>query len=431
MGQSGSTRIFLTKIDHHHPKPLKEDSLRSYIMMHALFSKQLTCGDSQFLNNRRLRTLLHSRGGDRGHRGRLMNDLSLLLREGYFVPAIRHGRSLLDVRKEQEERGVEGIPPIEYVEYVVEQLNGQGASYDVGDVSRLFKQRVMHVVLSFGRTERGGLPKRVVERICEYVEGQDTLLYNSLRGWLREKVDDTTFSQRDYRLVDGIIGDVYRHNVPLSMEIGIDVPVKRGTRLEAPDLCFGDRTQYDRRVQESVLESVELPPLVFLSHSYLRKLPAEALVEIKGSRDGKTQPEAHYSKIVNSLGRWQDGKKIKFDRFCHNLEQYLLLVERVGLDYMSGCEKSSYLAEKKAAKKRAKVYMCQDVWISSLSFLSGNPLLGFMCLMWAGYGGLQRLQEAACNRRDQPFYICGNAFPSERLFVGIHRGSGEGVNRLE
>ena len=140
------TQLFLSEADPHGglarragAVSLTGRKLRAYILQHALFFDHLVVGDSQFLTNRFLRSLITTDEGANG----VLQDLGALLEGGHLLPAVRdRAGSLTDVWRGHRERGVANVPSERYIDFVEQHLKGRYVRYRLDDVGQLFRQRI-------------------------------------------------------------------------------------------------------------------------------------------------------------------------------------------------------------------------------------------------------------------------------------------------
>jgi hypothetical protein len=135
--------LYLTQADPHdvtlNRPALSGKRLRSYLMFYGMFFDKLMTGDSQFINNVSLRSLLwpDEPNADPGLRA----DLSLLLDHKVLLPAIRDNvTSLHDVWQDLTKREVPEAGSERYVHFVEEHLGNKGrVTYQASAVSGFFE----------------------------------------------------------------------------------------------------------------------------------------------------------------------------------------------------------------------------------------------------------------------------------------------------
>jgi hypothetical protein len=312
-------------------------------MLQLLMSERVLTADSQFNNNRLLRALVDQR--EELDFGRpIPRDFALLLGQGYFVPLVRADLgSLAAVRAEHVGRRVEDTPSPEYVAFVEERLGGNWPTYDPRAVSQLFKSRVLGQFGSSLSRGSGRLRNEVASSVLRYVEGQDTLLYDSLRKWMRKDLAAGRLSNRDYTLIDNMVADCYRLNVPISLACRLDVPVA-GRVLNLPlDLQLGNSATLRSLTGQGASQTVSLPATYVLSRDFLAAMPASALLEIKGSPSANIAPLDEYRKMLELIRKYERTGDIELESFADQLERYLEQVKRIGLAHMDGGTASSFL----------------------------------------------------------------------------------------
>ena len=402
--------LFLTEVDIHHHHPLMGRTLRAYIILNALFFDELIIGDSQFNNNPYLRSLI---GGDESTEQlaqQCPRDLSLLLREGYLLPAIRREyHSLNDLRVEHMARNVDNVPSEHYITFVEGCLMGQRRTYDGDIVSTIFRNRVLDAFSSQENIGRGKLSNQTAKRVYEYVASQDKLLYKSLRDWALQEIQNGNLTEREYYRIDRIIAGCYRHNVALSLDTTLDVPISPNRAIYPFSILLGKNELFHAAGQQR--RSWELSPKVFLSREILSVIPAEVLVHIKGSK--KTQPTHHYTTMIQSLEHFRQGQNINIEDMFGALENYLAEVELIFWDYLSSKQREGYLAQKQKAKQKAIVKVIVDGFVALLELI---PYVGnFIGLIHAGFGAYRDLQEVSKQHGLIHGYLMGRVM-DKRLF---------------
>lgn len=402
--------LFLTEVDIHHPRPLMGKTLRAYIILHALFFDELITGDSQFNNNPYLRSLIGSDESTEHIAQQCPRDLSCFLEEGYLLPAIRKEyRSLNDLRLEHLARNVDNVPSERYIRFVEECLSGQRKTYDGDVVSTIFRNRVLDAFSSQENIGRGKLSRQTAKRVHDYVANQEKLLYKSLRDWALQEVRNGKLTEREYHRIDRIVAGCYRHNVALSLNTNLDIPTSPLRAIYPFSILLGKNELFYAAGQKR--KDWELSPKVFLSHEILSTIPAEALVQIKGTK--KTQPSHHYNTLVQSLERFRQGKNINIEDVVGSLEEYLAEVELIFRDYLSSKHRGEYMAQKQKAKQKAIVKVIVDGIVTLLGFI---PYMGnAISLIYAGFGAYRDLREVSKQQDLIHGYLMGRA-TDERLF---------------
>ncbi len=411
------TKLFLTEVDHHHPRQLSKQELRAYILLHSLFFDKLLVGDSQFNNNQRMRSLIWGNEPNLSHSENTFSDMSFFLQEGYLSPVIRKDYGTLqNLREEHERRGVEDVPSQEFVEFADEKIINQKEFYDIETVSRTFRVRVLKAFTSPINCGQGKLSKRKLHHVYDYVLSQEKLLYKSLRDWAQQEIRNGYFSDRDYRLIDKIVSGAYRHNVAFSIDTNIDMPINESRDPFLVQMNFGDMNwpiispnQYEKSAEW------HLAPARHLSNSFLSKIPAEAFQYIKGSKNNKIKPLQSYKKIIKHLERFRLGKTVKIEKFVGDLELYLNEVQIILLDHSTTKSRSDYLARKNKETKGAIVKLFVDNLFCVIGLIPYvGDVVGFL---HAGFGGLNDLRDIARQEDFLKGYIAGRSLSSKNGFI--------------
>lgn len=394
--------LFLTEVDIHHPRPLRGRTLRAYIILHALFFDELITGDSQFNNNPYLRSLIGGEESTEHLSEQCPRDLSLLLKEGYLLPAIRKEyRSLNELRIEHMGRKVANVPSEQYITFVEECLNGQRRTYDGDIVSTIFRNRVLDAFSSQENIGRGKLSKQTAKSVYAYVASQEKLLYKSLRDWALQEIQNGNLTEKEYRRIDRIVAGCYRHNIALSLDTNLDVPISPTRAIYPFSILLGKNELFHTVGQQR--REWELSPKVFLSREILSIIPAEVLVHIKGSK--KTQPSRHYTIVTQNLERFRQGQNINIEDMVGALEEYLAEVELIFRDYLSSKQREGYLAQKQKAKQKAIVKVIVDGVVALLGLI---PYVGnAIGLIHTGFGAYRDLQKVSKQQDFIQGYLMG------------------------
>ena len=114
------------------------------------------------------------------------------------------------------------------------------------------------------------------------------------------------------------------------MQTNVDIRVAQSEELLPIDIKLGDKRALKRLKSKQV--EYELPPMLFLSQKFLQVAPAEALVNIKGSRDGKIPPRKSYRKMMSHLAKFRASAKFVQDDFIQDLICYLQDAEVIFLE---------------------------------------------------------------------------------------------------
>ena len=323
MGKKTSS-LFLTEVDHHHPKQLTGKKLRHYIILNSLFYDRLLIGDSQINNNEALRNLIwNGESNLEGEKG-IPQDLHLLLEEGYILPVVRNDYNSLQIlRTEHEDRAVTDTPSEQYVDFIEEKLEEKRVTFDINEVSQLFKNRVLEAFTTGIGVGRGRISKEKCKIIVDYVESQDKLLYKSLRDWAKGQINIGTLNQRDYKIMDRVVAGAYRHNIPLSIGTKLDRPIQKSRDYFLEDIFFGDEDKPLLYQNKPETTTIHLPLLnKLLSNNFLSKIPSEFLIYIKGSKKQGIDPSPHYLNVKNQINEYLKTGTLKYDDFINDLNLY-------------------------------------------------------------------------------------------------------------
>jgi hypothetical protein len=180
--------LFLSGLDKYHTRPFWGKNLRAYIMMHSLFNDSLVVTDSLINNNKFLRNLIWPE--EPGAYGVCPRDLANLLQDGFLIPALRNTtKSLKNLREDHVNRNVDGIPSIEYVDFVEEHLLKNQIQYEPEKVSNLFKQRCLNAFCSNTNQIKSKLSKKIRQRVYDWIECQEPLLYTPMRIWMKKELE--------------------------------------------------------------------------------------------------------------------------------------------------------------------------------------------------------------------------------------------------
>ena len=370
---SDHERLFLTELDKHHPKAYRSSYLRAYIMMQSLFMPQVFTADAQFNNNPNLRSIIFPKEGDEIGLRDTPSDLAVLIKEGWFVPAIRDSSNTLrEVRQEHIDHHVENCPSEEYVDFVDSMLDSQQLSFNGEQVANLFRNRVIDAFDESNNDGPGGLTPDKAVLIQEYANSQKKLLFAELNTWLKAAKTNRTLSHRDVAIVKNKVAASYRHNVPLAMRSNVDIRVSHSEELLPIDIRIGDRRSLKRTKSKQV--QFELPPMLVLSQQFLQKAPAHALVTIKGSRDGKIPPIKSYSKVMKHLAKFRLKRKIVLDDFVQDLIRYLEETEIIFMEALM--REDTILLKYEVNKSRIPPRLIPFIAENAVSFLSLIPGIG-------------------------------------------------------
>lgn len=405
---SGSnSTLFLTEVDQHHPKPLCGNKLRYYILRHNLFFDRLLIGDSQINNNLEIRDLLWANNLTQDCDQDVLHDLDVLLEEGYLLPVIRNDYpSLQTLRSEHASRKIDNTPPEAYVDFIESKIGKQRVSYNIQDVSRLFKQRVIEAFTTGSNVGRGGISKEKCKRIVGYVVEQEPLLYKSLREWAEIQVSKGILTSRDYRIFDRAVAGAYRHNIPLSLGINIDRPISESRQLYPDKLYFGKPVINQEKLSRQPTREEFLQSFPILSEKLLSKIPAKTILYLKGSKKYNIDPSPHYLAVNSQLSHYRDTGEINRDQFLSALELFAAEISVIAQE-LSGSLKSQYLLKKKADQSQAQVNFWNEMKVQGIGFI---PVIGPSAgIIWAYRGALNDYRAAAKQEDFLRGFIAGMA----------------------
>ena len=418
-------KLFLTEVDQHHPRPLIDRRLRAYIILHALFFDRLLVGDSQFNNNINLRSLIWNSELIPSTTSKTLRDFSLLLQEGYLLPTIRQDYSSLEsLRQEHENRKIDNVPPKEFVELAEQYIGNERESYDGETVGAVFRKRCLIAFSSPDNYGKGKLSKDKQNYIYDYLAGQDHLLYKSLREWAEKEMKASRFTNRDYRLFDRIVSGAYRHNVPLALDVNIDMPLLESRDPFPITFDFGDKEGRSSIFVNKHSGEWDLPPALHLSSSFLSLIPAESLIYIKGSKNKDITPLPSYKKVIGYLESFRSRKSISTDALLDDFSHFLKETEVIVTEHLGRKPKISYLERKRKAKSKAKIDLVVDGTLSAIGFI---PIVGnIVSIIYAAYGGLQKMRNAMRQEDYIDGVINGKSSIAESLLLETSRGKSNG-----
>lgn len=291
--------------------------LRGYLIRHALFRGPLLVGDSQINNNPHLRELLWP-GREREFPVR--RDLSVLLEDGHLTPVVRQGRaSLTEIHASQRERGVEGLPPAGYVEYLDAHRHDFGRGYDVGLLALQFRTQLL---LQFSPANaRCALASRERALVTRWINDQEVVYFDGLRAWATRSRDAGALSQADWDAIDDTAAVCYRYNVPLALGLATDYPQARDLRWGMIDLPLGGGIPGQRKGdQDQVSEVFELPFLA-LSLDRCATIPARLVTLLK------SEP-VHY-RLRRAVSAYEAGKPVDSATLAGEFEGFIRLVREL------------------------------------------------------------------------------------------------------
>lgn len=418
-------QLFLTEIDKHRPNPYSAENLRAYIVGQSLFVDQLLTADSQFNNNPSFRSLIFPKENIRRRELKVPNDLGLLVREGYLLPAIRKDfTDLHAVQKKHIKKKVSDTPSKQYVNYVMACLNGQRVSFDGDEVSGAFKKRVLQAFSSSANGNRGGLSQRTANRIRDYSESRTELLYIDLRKWLNQQVGKGIITRREYKIADNKIGDAYRHNVPYSMGVSIDVPLSQSENYLPIDIRVGNKQglKLARNARE-FSGKYTLPPMLFLSRKFLQKVSAEALIAIKGSRNGKIKACSHYENVIRQLREFRIQGQINLDDFVQELHLYMNEVQYVFSTTLPQRDRILFLSESNKSKVGGRIHSyLRENGVNLISLVTGR--LGMLFgLVWANFSATkENLMDIRQRDEIVDAFDLGLNVRNDRLVLSLDKG---------
>lgn len=406
-----SPTLFLSEIDIHHTSPMTGNALREYIIMHSLFFNKLITGDSQFNNNPHLRSLLWDKEAPNSvnHPG----DFSVFLKEGYLLPAIRKDYSSLnDVRKDHLTRGVANVPGKGYVDYLQDCLGGKRETFDLTQVSTIFRNRVLSAFSSQENTGRGKLSKQATLKVYEFVLSQEPLYFNSFRKWARKQINSGKMTEREYRLADKLVAGCYRHNIALSLDTNIDVSIAKRRDIYPFSVVMGNKTIFRQDVQNR--KTWEISPKIIFMQNILSNIPAQVLIDIKGA--DKRKPLKRFSNLSNQLEEFRRGKNTNIETLVGTLEDYLAEVELVFLDYLVPKQRANYTAKKQKAKEKTYIKLFQDGTVFIIGLVTGKFLVDILHI---GYGTFANSKEASLQEDFVDGYLVGRAI--NKSFIKVEK----------
>lgn len=288
--------------------------LRGYLIRHALFRGPLLVGDSQINNNPHLRELLWP---DRERNFPVLRDLSVLLEDGHLTPVVRQGRaSLTEIHALQRERGVEGLPPAGYVEYLDANRHDFGRGYDVGLLAQQFRTQLL---LQFSPANvHCALAPRERALVTKWISDQEVVYFDGLRAWATLSRDEGALSQADWDAIDDTAAVCYRYNVPLALGLATDYPQARDLRWGMIDLPLGGGLPRQREGDhDRASENFELPFLA-LSLDRCARIPARLVTLLKGE-------PAHY-RLRKAVSAYEAGQPIDSAGLAGEFEGFIRLV---------------------------------------------------------------------------------------------------------
>lgn len=335
-------QLFLTGVDPHLPGPLDIAEMRPYIIMNSLFIEGLISSDSQFNNSPNLRWLIDPNEPEVPGAPPLLRDLGVLVREGYLLPAIRHDfRDLGQVRHLHKEKNVENVGSQQYVDYLQDLIGDQRLDYDRNVVHDSFRTLVLRSFASENSRGKGRLSLQKANAILDVARSREPLYFKDLNDWIKGQIKGGRMTKRDFDIAHRITRGAYTHNVPYAMGVNVDTPLSQSAMFLPIDMRMGQEHEAPR-VLSARRQQLEVRPLFFLSRQFLKHLPAHALIEIKGSRDGKVKPSYHYQKVMKTLKTYRMTGKIDILDFANSLELYLDQVELIVKDSLTRRRKLYY-----------------------------------------------------------------------------------------
>jgi len=263
------------------------DELRAYLIRHALLRGPMIVGDSQINNNPHLRRLLWPHDEPLADSDpplpvpEELRDLSQLLEEGHLVPVLRgSAASLTELHAAQRDRGVAGLPPREYVEFLDRKRLDYGRRFDLEFVGRQFRRLVLAYFSPVN--ELCALTGEKRARVREWIEDQPELYFDALRAWAEAQVQDGNFTRHDLDVINAAAAVQYRHNVPNALGLAPDIRHSKRLRWGVADVPLGrsNNTVGGAETQVQQVQRYEIPPIV-LSTRLLVRMPSRLVTYVK------------------------------------------------------------------------------------------------------------------------------------------------------
>ena len=401
--------LYLTQADPHdvtpNRSPLPRKRLRAYLMFHGMFFDSLMVGDSQFLNNAELRSLLWT--GEPNVGPDLPADLALLLDHKVLLPALRdNASSLHDVWRDLSERKVPQVGTERYARFIQDHLGDKGyITYQADAVSALFRDQVLAIFASDNRRLR--LKESVRRAVYEYVAEQDTLYYIRLRQWMDSQLAHGRMEEHHRKKADLAVGAAYRHNVPAAIAGSlIDVPLSPRQFWTPIDIQLGRR----RKLPETTSESLSLSTRPFaVSPHVLARMPAETLLAIRD--DPARRP------VMKRLSEFRRTGEVDAEQLAGEVENFLLRAEQTAYAAARG-DLRDLIKRRRRERRRANITVTRDaaLAVTGLSIWGevGN-VSGYAGLAITAWASIHALRHRGKAYRDG--YAIGRAVPQEhRLF---------------
>ena len=409
---SRDSLLYVTQADTHDVTldrtPLGGERLRSYLMLYGMFFDQLMVGDSQFINNGELRSLLWA--GETDAKLDLRADLALLLDRKVLVPAIRdHASSLHDVWRDLISRAVQGVADERYVYFVEEHLGrGSGIVYQANLVSALFRDQVLATLAHDNRAFR--LKSSVRRAVYDYVLEQETLYYIHLRQWMNSQVALGRMEDYHRARVELAVAAAYRYNVPKAIKGSlIDVPLDPKQFWTPIDIRLGRESVLHRRSPEFA----EIPMRPFAVSSYvLGKLPAETLLAMRD--DPARRP------VMKQLSEFRRTGTVDAQRLAGAVEGFLYSAEQIAYADARG-ELRDLIRRRRQAHAHARIAVTRDLGFAVAGLgiwgLAGS-VAGYAGLAVTACASIQALRHQGETYRHG--YAIGRAVPDEHRLVLAH-----------
>jgi hypothetical protein len=401
--------LYLTQADPHDvtlDRPaLSRERLRSYLMFYGMFFDKLMVGDSQFINNIDLRSLLWP--GEADVDPGLRTDLSLLLDHKVLLPAVRDDvTSLYDVWQDLTKRGVPEAGSEQYVHFVEEHLGNEGRiAYQLKAVSGFFRDQVL---ATFARDNPDlRLDDSVRQAVYNYVSEQDVLYYIHLRQWMKKQLELGRMEEFHRNKIDRAVAAAYRHNVPKAIKGSlIDIPLDPRKFWTPIDIRLGRAGKFHGVAPEYV----SLPTRPFAVSPYvLARLPAQTLLAI---RDDPTRRP-----VMKHFREFRNHGTVDPERLVGDIDNFLLSAEEIAFADAQG-DLRDLIRRRRREHRSSNVTIVRDTGLA----VAGLSVWGTVGSV-AGYVGLAVTAWAsldALRHRDKTYrhgYAIGRALPQEHRLL--------------
>ena len=404
-----SSLLYLTQADPHdvtlNRPALSGERLRSYLMFYGMFFDKLMAGDSQFINNSSLRSLLWP--GEATVGSDLRTDLSLLLDHKVLLPAMRDNvTSLHDVWQDLTKRGVPEAGSEQYVHFVEEHLGSENhIAYQASAVSTLFRDQVL---ATFAEDNRGLRLKDSVRRaVYNYVAEQDILYYIRLRQWMDTQLELGRMEEHHRKKIDLAVAAAYRHNVPKAIKGSlIDIPLDPRKFWTPIDIRLGRQGKFHGVAPAYV--SLPTRPFAVSPH-VLARLPAQTLLAIRD--DPKRRP------VMKHFREFRNDGTVDPERLVGDVESFLLSAEETAFADAQG-DLRDLIKRRRREHRHSDVTIVRDAGLA----VAGLSIWGEVGSV-AGYVGLAITAWAsidALRHRGKAYrhgYAVGRALPQKHRLL--------------